>query len=254
MGSQSSQNLTSEQIMELLQSILKDIPTREDLKKFATSEEISQLRQTILDFQNENSETPPPISEFEQKLLGNEKALQRIREQIGVNQKAIDQLYQDWADNKRVLTEFQSLLKQLTHEINSLTNQISEISAGISTIKRDFSGQQQLLDEIIHNVEANTRVIGKLATVATDLNQRLELIVTKEEFGILRNEMIQRLDGLIKRIEIFDHEQTSMKVAMKRMEKIQKEETLRNDQQDTQLKKQQEKISVLEQKMKKASG
>lgn len=231
----SKSSISGEQLSTILQTFFQNIVTKEDLKNFATRDDILQLQQNQPD---------------DKKGAGpNSTALKNLRQQITDNQSAIDSLYQEMASNKKLLSSINSEIKDLCQTVTFLKNDLGEVRENLIRMQQENQTMQAENGEVLHNVEANTRVIGKMASVVTDLSAKIEQVVTKDEIKFFRNEIIERLDGIIRRFEVFEQEQVSLKSAMKRMEKIQREEAQRNDSQDENLKIQQEKISRIEQKI-----
>jgi len=230
-------SFSNEQIAAMLQRFFQQIVTKEDLKNFATREDILELQQN-----------PPVVAGPE----GNRRSspdFDQLRQRISENQSAIDTLYQELGNNKQLLALLNTEIKSLRQEISFVNGSVKEIRENLTRMQLEKQMLQTENSELLHNIDANTRVIGKMAAVVTDLSLKIEQGVSKDEIKLLRNEMIERLDGIIRRFEIFEQEQVSLKSAMKRMEKIQREEMQRNDSQDASLKIQQEKITGIEQKI-----
>lgn len=230
-------SFSNEQIAGLLQSFFQQIVTKEDLKNFATREDIRELQQN-----------QPVAAGLEEKRRSSPE-FEQVRQRISENQTAIDTLYQELANNKQLLALLNSEIKSLHQEISFVNGSVKEIRENLTRMQLEKQMLQTENSELLHNIDANTRVIGKMAAVVTDLSLKIEQSVSKDEIKLLRNEMIERLDGIIRRFEIFEQEQISLKSAMKRVEKIQREEMQRNDSQDANLKVQQEKILQIEQKI-----
>lgn len=250
MQSTDSPFVTSEQVLELLQRFAQNLPTRAELTQFATREDILNLRQVILATAEENPGTMATSAAPTEKQL----FLQRLRAQITENERAIESLFRELASNKTILTELKGEIKNLQTEIVLTQKTILELRQQLQAVNATITSNQQELMEMLHNVDANTRVIGKLAVVTTELNNQMQELVKNTDIASFRSEMIQRFDNLIQRFEIYDHEQISLKAGLKRMEKIQKEEFNRNDLQDTTLQKHQEKMEQLEQRLREAVG
>jgi chromosome segregation ATPase len=231
---------SNEQISALLQTFFQNIVTKEDLKHFATREDILELQQNQALGAAGVEVSRPPSQTFD-----------HLRQKISENQTAIDALYQELTNNKQLLGMLNSEIKSLRQEISFVNGSVKEIRENLTRMQIENQMIQTENSELLHNLDANTRVIGKMAAVVTDLSAKIEQTVTKDEIKLLRNEMIERLDGIIRRFEIFEQEQVSLKSAMKRMEKIQHEEAQRNDSQDATLKIQQEKLTQIEQKISK---
>lgn len=250
----SAANFTNEQLTDLLQAFFKNIVTKEDLQKFATREDITRLEKSFHQGSGSKMAGDQIDNEEARAVIENQDVMNRIREQILENQQAIDNLYRDMAGNKKAIIEMKNAVDGVKDEMTTLTNNVSSLTGSFTDFQNDLGNDRKQVTELMHNVAANTRVVGKLAAVVTDMNDKLDRLVTSEEIARMRNEMIQRLDGIVKRIEIFNHEQSSLNIGMKRMEKIQKEEMQRNDKQDLTIKKQQEKIELLERKISSIKG
>ncbi len=247
MQSTDSQYVTSEQVLELLQTFAQNLPTRAELTQFATREDILNLRQVILATVAEN---PGTIAAPTEKQL----FLQRLRTQITENERAIESLFRELASNKTILTELKAEIKNLATDLVSTQKTILELRQQLQAVNTTITSNQQELTEMLHNVDANTRVLGKLALVTNELNNQMQELAKNTDIAAFRSEMIQRFDNLMQRFEIYDHEQISLKAGLKRMEKIQKEEFNRNDLQDAALQNQQEKMAQFEQRLREAVG
>lgn len=246
MESNSKAQLSNEQMSEILQSLIKNIVTKDDLQQFATRDDISQLEHTVFSGSSEESVTSG------YRVAG--QAMQRLREQIKENQQAVDNLFLDMASNKKAINELRVSIQKMNQDVVGLQHEVNELNAVIIKAQADLLDRHEELSELIHNVEANTRVVGKIASVVTDVNDRVNETLTNNDLSRFRSEIIQRLDHIVKRLEIYDHEQVSIKVGMKRMEKIQKDEIVRNDKQDIKIKKNMEKIEFITEQIKKTGS
>ena len=218
--------ITKKQMMEMLRALFQEIPTKTDFE---------QLKETV--FASKSS---------------TDKPTQQFRSAIEENERAVDTLYRDMASNKNVLNALKLQVNHLREEIVFLNHQVSGFQDGLTDTAE--KGEIPGLQELIHNVEANTRVIGKVAQVAASIHAQLDDVLTRDDLFEFRNDMISRLDGLARQIEIFSQEQSAIRVGLKRVEKMQKDEMTRNDQQDASLLKQQAKVQHLETKIRKAMG
>ncbi|MCK5738280.1 hypothetical protein KAH55_03830 [bacterium] len=218
--------ITKTQMIEMMRDLFQEIPTKTDFE---------QLKETVSTSQNSTEKTTP-----------------QFRSAIEENERAVDTLYRDMASNKNVLNSLKLQVTSMREEIVSLNRQISGYQEGLTTTSENSTIPG--LDELVHNVEANTRVIGKVAQVAASIHAQLDEVLTRDDLFEFRNDMITRLDGLAHQIEIFSQEQSAIRVGLKRVEKMQKDEMVRNDQQDASLMQHQAKVQRLETKLRKVVG
>jgi chromosome segregation ATPase len=246
--------VTTEQMNLMLEAFFQKIPTKQDLEKFATLEDISRLEKVLTNL----PAVPPGANDFSQHLdadvLENQVTIKNIRQQIQANQTAIDDLFHDLADNKRAIEMVDSRIKDLLKEIQALRQEIGEIRKISAGDNPNYKVLQNQFVELMHNVDSNTRVISKLAVISDEIHTHVTEIANHSEIPAFREEVLERFDGLIKRLEDFVFEQASIKVALKRFEKLQIDEVARNDEQDRLIKKAQEKIVVLEKKAGQGGG
>lgn len=244
--------VTTEQLNSMLETFFQKIPTKQDLQKFATLEDISRLEKLLQKLPTSGAGRFPDYLNAD--VLENQETIKNIRQQVQANQTAIDKLYRDLADNQRALTSLDSRIRELIKEIQALKQEITEIRKISAGDNPNFQVLQNQFVELLHNVDSNTRVISRLAIISDDIHARVTEVANRAEIPAFREEVLERFDGLIKRFEDFVVEQVSMKVALKRFEKLQLEEVARNDEQDRFIKKAQEKITILEKKAGQGGG
>jgi prophage DNA circulation protein len=246
--------VTTEQMNLMLEAFFQKIPTKQDLEKFATFEDISRLEKVLTNL----PAAPQSANDFSQHLdaevLENQVTIKNIRQQIQANQTAIDDLFHDLSDNKRAIEMVDSRIKDLIKEIQALRQEVGEIRKISAGDHPNYKVLQNQFVELMHNVDSNTRVISKLAVISDEIHLRVTEMANHSEIPAFREEVLERFDGLIKRLEDFVFEQASIKVALKRFEKLQIDEVARNDEQDQLIKKAQEKITVLEKKAGQGGG
>lgn len=246
--------VTSEQLNLMLETFFQKIPTKNDLEKFATLDHISQIKKLLANLPSASQIADEFSCSLDAELLENQETIKSIRQHIQANQTAIDNLYHDMADNRRAIESLDSRIKDLIKEIQTLKQKVDEISKISANDNPNFKVLQNQFVELMHNVDSNTRVIKRLAVISDEIHLRITEMANNSEIPAFREEVLERFDGLIKRLEDFVFEQASMKVALKRFEKLQIDEIARNDEQDRLIKKAQEKISVIEKKAGQGGG
>ncbi|MBN2088230.1 hypothetical protein JW964_01385 [candidate division KSB1 bacterium] len=246
--------VTQEQLNLMLETFFQKISTKLDLQKFATIDDISRIEKALMNLPGTLQIADDFSNHLDADVMENLVTIKNIREQIQANQAAIDNLYHDLTDNRRAIEMVDSRIKDLIKEIQGLRQEIGEIHKISASDNPNYKVLQNQFVELMHNVDSNTRVIKKLAVVSDEIHSRVTELANNTDLPALREEVLERFDGLIKRLEDFGFEQASIKVALKRFEKLQIDEVARNDEQDRSIKKAQEKIIHLEKKVGQGGG